>query len=103
LPLKPFARSHFLLYKAHWRSRAAAFGSLLDRPELRFIAGKIFAQCAPDALSVAGTNDDAAQELSLRPIRKNVDEVQGELFHVVMNHHQVAVEALQLFFVGLDL
>ncbi len=52
---------------------------------------------------MAGTDDHAAEQLALGAIGENVDEVQRELFDAVMNHHKIAVNALQLFFVGLDL
>src|SRR5260221_292698 len=32
--------------------------------------------------------------------RKNVNKVQRELFHTVMNHHQIAVQTLQYLLVG---
>src|SRR5580765_5801935 len=92
-----------LLHEADGGSRAGAFGRFLDGAKLGFVAGKIFAEDAPDASGVAGADDDAAEQFALSAVGKNINEVQRELFDIVMNHHQIAVEALQLFFVGLDL
>ena len=43
------------------------------------------------------------RSFALRAVGKNVDEVERELFEIVVNHHQIAVHALQFFFVGFDL
>ena len=43
------------------------------------------------------------EQLALRAVGKNVDEIERELFEIVVNHHQVAVLALQFFLVRFDL
>ena len=82
---------------------AIALRAFLDRAVLRFEARNIFAQRSPDAFRVARADDHAAQQLALRAIGEDVNKIQCELFRVVMNHHQIAVHSLQLFFVRLDL
>src|SRR2546427_10933622 len=92
-----------LLDKANVGRRSTAFGNFFDGSELRLVAGDVFAEGAPDALGMAGTDDGAVHELALCAVGEDVDEVEGELLEVVMNHHEVAIGALQLLFVGLDL
>src|SRR5204862_6095474 len=48
-------------------------------------------------------DDHTVQQFSLCTVRKNIDKVHGELFQIVVNHHQVAVLPLQLFLVRFDL
>src|SRR5712664_2205653 len=48
-------------------------------------------------------DDHTVQQFSLGAVRKNIDKVHGELFQIVVNHHQVAVLPLQFLFVGFDL
>jgi len=98
----PWSHQH-LLHKPNGRSGVAALRSFLDRSKLRLVARNIFAKGSPDSLGMARTDDHAAQEFALRAVRKNINEVQRELLDVVMNHHQVTVESLQLFFVGFNL
>src|SRR5205814_7701407 len=76
-----------LLHKTDGRRGAGSFGSFPDRAELRFVARDIFPKRAPDAFGVSGAYDHAAEQLSLGAVRKNVDEIQREFLHVVMNHH----------------
>src|SRR6266700_2459663 len=82
-----------LLHKSYWRDGVGAFRRFLNWAELRFVARNIFAERAPNAFRVAGAYDYAAQQLSLRTVGENVHKIQRELFHVVMNHHQIAVKA----------
>src|SRR5216683_887439 len=48
-------------------------------------------------------DDHTVQQFSLCTVRENIDKVHGELFQIVVNHHQVAVLPLQLLLVGFDL
>src|SRR5246500_3159716 len=80
-----------------------ALWPFLDRAKLRLKARDVFTQSPPNALGVAGAHDHAGHQLPLRSIGKNVHEIQRELFGVVMDHDEIAVHALQLFLVGLDL
>ncbi len=91
-----------LLYEAELRLRGG-FSALTDGAELRFVAIDILAQRAPQALDVARTQNVARNQLSLGDVGEDVDKVQGELLGVVVDHHQVAVLAEQLFLIGLDL
>src|SRR2546422_6385910 len=93
----------FLLHKAHVGCGEIAFRSFLNCPKLRFVSGQILSQRAPNALRVPRADNRAAKQLALRAIGKNVNEIQRELFQIVVNHHQVAVLPLQFLFVGLDL
>ncbi len=52
---------------------------------------------------MAGADDDAAEELALCAVWKDVDEIESELLEIVMKHHEIAVLALQFFFIGFDL
>src|SRR5207248_9274064 len=56
----------------------AGVGHFFDGAELRFIARDIFAEGSPDTLGVAGADDHAFQQLALRAVWKDVDEVKGE-------------------------
>src|SRR5437868_10114065 len=95
-PVETVAR---LLHKANvWSWRGLRH--FLDGAELRLVARNVFAESSPDALSVARADNRALQQLALGSIGENVDEIEGELFNVVVNHHQVAVRALQFLFVG---
>src|SRR6266436_7693658 len=86
-----WTRTQSLLNEAHvWRGRAS-FRRFFDGPKLCFVARQIFSQRAPDALGVSRADDHAVQQFPLRAVRKNVDEIHGELFQIVVNHHQVAV------------
>src|ERR1700724_2778418 len=58
-----------LLHETDGRRRNV--GRFLDRTELRLVTRNIFAQSPPDALRVAGADDHALQQLSLRAVRKN--------------------------------
>jgi len=49
------------------------------------------------------TYDHAAQQLSLRPIRENVNKIQRKLLQIVMQHHQIAVLPLQILLIRFDL
>src|SRR5205807_6916930 len=64
---------------------------------------EIFSQRPPDALRVSRTEDHTVQQFSLRAVGKNIDKVHGELFEIVVNHHQVAVLPLQFLLVSFDL
>src|ERR1700722_1172078 len=100
----PTLASHLrLLHEPHIRWLAAALGGLLDRSELRFMARDILPQGPPNPLRVPGAYDDAGKQLSLRPIREDVNEIQSELLQIVVQHHQIAVLSLQFLFVRLDL
>src|SRR5216683_463189 len=92
-----------LLHKSHWRDGVGAFRRFLNWAELRLVARNIFAERAPDTFRVARAYDNAAKQFALRSVGENVDEIQSEFLDVVMNHHQVAVKALQFFFVGFNL
>src|SRR5579864_4264980 len=83
-----------LLDKSHIRCWPAAFGRFLYRPELRLITGDILGEGAPNALRVSGTDNHAAQQLSLRAIREDVNEIQRELLQSVVQNHQIAILAL---------
>src|SRR5229473_3067731 len=48
-------------------------------------------------------DDHTVQQFSLCTVRENIDKVHGELFQIVVNHHQVSVLPLQLLLVGFDL
>src|SRR6266446_5123220 len=93
----------FLLHKAHVGCGEIAFRSFLNCPKLCFVSGQILSHRAPNALRVPRADNRAAEQLALRAIGKNVNDIQGELFQIVVNHHQVAVLPLQFLFVGLDL
>lgn len=80
-----------------------AFRPFLDGSVERLKASDIFPERAPYALSVAGTDDHATEQFALGGVRKDVDEIQGELLRVMLNHHEIAVHALQFLLVGLDL
>src|ERR1700730_4514012 len=92
----------FLLYKSDVRRRPA-LGHFLDRTELRFVAPDVFAECAPDPLGMPRADDHALEQLALRSVGENINKIQRELFQIVVNHHQIAVLALQLFLVRFDL
>jgi hypothetical protein len=49
------------------------------------------------------TYDHAAQQLSLRPIRENVNKIQSKFLQIVMKHHQIAVLPLQILLIRFDL
>src|SRR5579859_319616 len=83
--------------------RRPALGHFLDRPELRLIASDVFAERTPNPLGMTWADDHALQQLALRSVGENIDKVQRELFQIVVNHHQVAILALQLFLIGFDL
>ena len=67
-----------LLHETYVRRLPAALRSFLDWPELRLVTGDILSQRAPDALCVPRTYDHAGQQLPLRPIRENVNKIEGE-------------------------
>jgi len=71
-----------LLDKADVGRLAAAFGGVLNRSELGFVAGDIFPQRAPDALGVPWTDNHAGEKFALRAVRKNINKIQGELFQL---------------------
>src|SRR5579884_3489153 len=48
-------------------------------------------------------NDRAGHELAVRAIRKDIDEMHGELFRIVMNHDEIAEMPNQFAFVGFNL
>src|SRR2546426_252111 len=92
-----------LLNKTHRGRRSAGLGSFFDGAKLHLISRNIFPEGTPDSLRVARTHNHTAQQFALGPVRENVDKIQRELFDVVMNHHQITVEALQFFFFRFDL
>jgi hypothetical protein len=92
-----------LLYETHIRWLPASLWSFLDRPKLCFIARDILSQRPQDPLRVPWTYDHAAQQLSLRPVREDVNKIECEFLQIVMQHHQIAVLPLQFFFVRFDL
>src|SRR5208283_1869831 len=92
-----------LLHKSDVRGGRGAFRAFLDCPILRLEARNVFAQRPPDAFSVAGADNNAGQQFALQCIGKHVYEIQRELFGVVVDHHQVAVQPLQFLFIGFDL
>ena len=94
---------HCLLYETHIRCGTPAFGHFLNRAELHLVTIDVFSQRSPDALGMARTHNHALQELPLGAVRENIDEVQREFLKIVMNHHQIAVFALQLLLVSFDL
>lgn len=81
----------------HWLRRGTPW-QLTRRDQ-----GDILVQRAQEALGVRGAQDDAGHQLALWHIGEHVDEVQGELVAVVVDHGQVGVHADQLFLVGFDL
>jgi hypothetical protein len=99
--MSPGAFRRILLDESH--GRRDYFRCFLDLPKLRLIPRDILTQRPPYPFCVTWAHDHALQQLPLRAVRKNINKVQRELFQVVVNHHQVTVFALQLFFVRLDL
>src|SRR5579859_247542 len=96
-------KSAALLHESHVGSWPASLRQFFDRPKLRLVSSNILPQCPPDSLRMSRAHDHAAQQLPLSPVGKDINEVQRELLHAVMNHHQIAIEPLQFFFIGLDL
>src|SRR5712692_4851995 len=81
----------------------AAFGHFFDGAELRLVARDILSEGAKDALGMAGADDHAFEQLALRAVGENIDKVQRKFLEIVVNHHEIAVLALQFLLVRLDL
>jgi len=79
------------------------FRNIADGAELRFIAADIFRERLQDALGVRWTDNHAGKKLALRHVGEQIDELQRELFRIVMEHHQVAELPDHFLLIGLDL
>ena len=86
-----------------YRRFGHGFGRLANHPKLRLVAADVFAERTPQALGMPGAHDQAGHQFALRHVGKDVDKVQGKLFGVVVDHHQVAVLAEHLFWAGAEL
>ena len=92
-----------LLDETHVRWLPAPLRCFFDWAKLGFVARDIFSQRPQNALRVPGAYDHAAKQLALGPIRKDVNKIQSELFQIVVEHHKIAVLALQILLIRFDL
>jgi hypothetical protein len=97
---KSFVR---LLDESHVICAGHTFGAFLNWPVLCLKSRNIFAQRSPDAFRVPRADDHAAQQFALRPVGENVHKIERKFLRMVVNHYQIAVDPLQLFFIGFDL